>query len=322
MKVRAEIGLAIGALLSVQVATSFGAIALLSRMSPAIAQIIDENLYSIEAVDEMLMSLTLADADPAEGRERFERALARAESNITEPDEHGVLAAIRERFPAALAGDVEAQRATARYLQSLARINHASTRRMDAAAQSLGGAGAWAAALLGAVGFVLSGVAISRLTRTILRPTADLGATVSAFRQGDLHRRSQHVDMPHEFRIVAEALDDLLDSQQAPRRGGALRPASDTADGLERRALVHLLSQQATPALLVDTHGRVRAAGAGAMDLLADSAGEQDLLESLRGGPDRAPSDGRFAWTRLKGGYLCVVSDGGSASPEAGGDPS
>ena len=53
MHLRTEIGLSIAALLVVQLSTSFAAVGLLSRMSPAVERIVEENLHSEEAALDM-----------------------------------------------------------------------------------------------------------------------------------------------------------------------------------------------------------------------------------------------------------------------------
>lgn len=331
MRVRAEIGLAIGALLCVQVATSFGAIALLNRMSPAIAQILSENLYSLEAVDEMLAALISAERDPERAEERFVAALARARSNVTEPEEPKALEQIESHFRAALGGDREARDATVLSLESLAHVNHATTRRADAAARRLGGAGAWAVAFLGAFGSVLSAVVIARLTRKVLRPIAEIRETVAAFRDGDPHRRTSRGAMSPEFQEVAQALDDLLDGRG---EGGAplllsagAEPPERALGALERRALIRLLADLPHPTLLLDESGRIRAASPRALVLLDDDEAGRALLERIRRGPPAAgqvPSQGEgpgegeltLSWTPLEGGALCgLQTPPASASP-------
>jgi len=318
VRVRTEIGLAIGALLCVQVATSFGSIALLSRMSPAIARIMEENLYSLEAVEGMVVALSLAELDREGATREFEAALGRARSNVTEPEEPQILTAVVQRYRAALAGDPEARRATVKQLRELARINHASTRRADAAAQRMGMAGAWAAGLLGVVGFIFSGLAISRLTRNVLRPLTDIGETVAAFRDGDLHRRSRRTNVPVEFRDVATALDDLLDVRQAQAARDEVaaaegRPVLDPRE-VERRALLHLLSRQETPTLVIAAGGRVLAAGADALALLDHSERSARLMDLVKqGSHDGGAARDVLAWTDLGGsGFLCAVTDPGA----------
>ncbi len=321
MRVRAELGLAIGALLAVQVLTSFGAIALLSRMSPAIAQIVEENLYSIDAVEEMLAALALAQVDAAEAGRSFAGALERARSNITEDEEGPALEMIERHYEAALSGDAEARGRTVAGLRELARINYASTWHADQRAQRLGTAGAWAAVLLGAMGFVLSGVAIGRLVRRVVRPLADLRDTVSAFRGGDPHRRCRRPDAPVEFQEVAETLDDLLDAHHARERRDEAGDRGDAGalDALERRALLLLLGERGRPTLLVDAGGRVRAANPEGLSRL-DGSEEGALLRARLEARARgeSPEDDDLLCTPLEGGTLCTVARDPEVGPAGG----
>src|SRR5688572_804186 len=97
MRLADEIKLGVVGLLALQVVTSASAIALLTRMSPAIERIISENVASILAGAEMLGALAELPRDPAAEsarRTRFEEALLRARNNVTERDEPEILAAI------------------------------------------------------------------------------------------------------------------------------------------------------------------------------------------------------------------------------------
>ena len=57
MRIRDEIRLGVGTLLLVQILLMFAAVGLLSRMTPAIDQILEDNERSIHAVERMLVVL-------------------------------------------------------------------------------------------------------------------------------------------------------------------------------------------------------------------------------------------------------------------------
>jgi hypothetical protein len=59
MNLRREVVAAFAAMIVILLLTSFGAVGLFARMSPAIERIIQENGYSLEAGERMLASLAL-----------------------------------------------------------------------------------------------------------------------------------------------------------------------------------------------------------------------------------------------------------------------
>ncbi|HBP22235.1 MAG TPA: hypothetical protein DEA08_31190 [Planctomycetes bacterium] len=304
MRVAVEIRVAVGALLTLQVLTSFGAIGLLERMGPAIARILAENLYSLEATEELLAALGEAKVAPDRARDRFAGALERARANVTEPEESPILKRIEAEAPAALSGDERARQETVALVRELSRVNHASTHQADSAARELGHAGAWAAALLGAASFAFSVLVLRRLRRRVVGPLNELSDTAQAYRRGDLHRRTRRVDMSPAFTQVAEVLDELLDETMCP----ATREAApgEQPGRLEQGALLALLALDGRERVLLDEAGRVRAASAGALGRLDGSAAGEGLSEALRQVARGEEVEG-FRVQRLEGGAICEL---------------
>lgn len=246
MRLSTQAHVGIAALLAVQILTSVAGVALLGRMSPAVGDILEENVRSTEAVEEMLG--VLATGGPAE---RFDDALERARNNITEPEESELLddlAAHRARQdgvpgPAAVVT-----------LRELGEVNRRSMVRADDEARELGLAGAWAMALLGFCGFLVSLVVFRRVELQLLRPVVEIDAVLEAARSGDgLRRCTLDASFPQEGRLAAN-LNWLLDRQLETR---APRVSEDP--GL-RGALLATLDAHDGPALAGDAAGRLVAA--------------------------------------------------------------
>ena len=108
MRARQEISLSIGVLLVMQTALGFGAVGLLTRMSPAIGVILRENDASLAAVEGMLSVLTVPTPNET-AQARFRERLAFAEANITEAGERELLTVVRDRQAKALNGDTWAR---------------------------------------------------------------------------------------------------------------------------------------------------------------------------------------------------------------------
>lgn len=313
MRLADEIKLGVLGLLALQAVTSASAIALLTRMSPAIDRIITENVVSIVAGAEMLAALAELPRDAAgeAAREaRFREALGRAEKNLTEEGEHVEVAAIASNAAGALAPDPGARRRTVRAIERLIELNRASTHEADRGARRLGSAGAWAAVLLGATGLTVGLLGVRRLLRRLVVPLLDMTDTVNAFQRGERHRRSNRSGMPPELGEIAQAMDDLIDRAVAP----AGPPPAGANPGMERAALLLLLDRLPAPALMIDPVGRPLAAGQAALDRLAaeDGAAIRAELEKLpRLGDDQlAPG-----WKRAPLGGGSWLVELGAAPP-------
>lgn len=250
---RTETSLGVGMLLALQLITSFGAIGLLSRISPATDQILQENVYSLEAVEEMLALLALPDADPA----RFSAALARAEANITEESEALPLAILRSQHPGALRGDRAARQQTLQALQEVSAINRASMQAASQEAQRLGTSGAWAAAMLGFCSFLWSVQVYRRLRLRLEGPILAIDGVLRATHNGDSHRRCLHLEGPEEVIRIGHNLNILLDQARCPFPEESVE---------ERRALLTVLDQLPTAALLCHPERGTLAANQAALD--------------------------------------------------------
>ncbi|TXD38450.1 HAMP domain-containing protein [Lujinxingia vulgaris] len=286
MRVRTEITALLIALLSLQIMTSLGAIGLLSRMAPAIEQIIEENSYSIIAVEEMLVILGNTPVND-EDLERFDEAFTRASTNITESEERPAINTIERYHQAALSGDVQARAETTAALSELARINHASMARMDERAKRMGISGAWAAMILGVISVLLGLVFARRLLHRVVEPSEDFQATARAFASGDLLRRVHLDEPPPEFKDAARCMNTLLDEHQRLRHGEVPRPEGASAgtkmtlaEG-ERRLAIALLDDYAKPSALLDASGRVLATSRSALDLPAEARAQLKELDAI-----------------------------------------
>jgi len=213
--VRRELQLGLGALMLFEVVLCFGAIALFSRMAPAIERILQENVYSIEAAEEMLVVLALTADGPAgdDLRRRFQDALQAARDNTTEDEEVPVLNQIERNASRVLNGDRTALAATVEPLRRLVQINRDAMRRTHQEARRLGIAGAWAVVILAVAAFAVSFVVTQRVRSRILAPLDELQAVLRSTREGDSFRRCQLRDAPDELREAMRSINDLLDSR-------------------------------------------------------------------------------------------------------------
>lgn len=335
MNLRRELRLTLGTLVVLNLILSFGAIGLLSRMSPAIEQILEENVYSIAAAEEVLAELAQMDGVATQrSRQRMRDALSRASGNVTEHEEAPALRAVRQHLPDALDGVASARRTVVESLQEFIAVNREAMRRTDSEAQRLGRAGAWAAVFVGFSTFALGLVIGIRLRSRILWPLVELSEVLVDVRRGYNQRRCRERNAPLEIREVTRAVNELLDERLA-RGHDAARPDED----LEHEALSTLLRREPRPAVVVDRDGTIFRANAAALARLSEQDGEH-IREALRSLREPGPAEpgarendgddrpgGERAVTRLDGagfpidvlslgghGWLCVLgAETGSA---------
>ncbi|MEC9441257.1 MAG: hypothetical protein VYE40_09160 [Myxococcota bacterium] len=269
MKLRREARIGIGAIMVLQFALSMMTIALLSRMGPAIERILQENVRTEEAVEQMLAELSHAHTARAVPQE-FSHALERASNNITEEEEKPLLEIIARKHILAFSGDAAAREEVIEALRDLGEVNRRSMSRADNRAKRLGQTGAWAAALLGAIALGLCVVIYQQLRLRIELPIEELRRTTHSLRQGNLQARCPKSDAPAEIKQISRDIDWLLDhslrasAHEAPRERGE----SDL-----RRLLVYLLDAREEPIVVLDATGRRVASNRAALDMATPERG-------------------------------------------------
>jgi microcystin degradation protein MlrC len=209
MHLRKQSRAVFGLILALQLATSFGAIALLTRMGPAIAVVSEENVESLAAVEGMAAALALAPSDAA--RAAFLTQYQRADRNITEAGEVPLLKSIQADADAALNGDPLIRVRIIANLHQLAEVNRSALRQADAEAQRLARAGAWAAVILALAAFVLVRLVNIRVDRRFVMPILEIASALESVRQGNRYRRCSASSDSPEIQSIAENVNLLLD---------------------------------------------------------------------------------------------------------------
>lgn len=201
-----------GIVVAIQLATSFGAIFLLTRMGPAIATVAEENVESMVAIEAMLAAIAGFDSDAVE-RQSFFEALEAAERNVTETEEIPILGEIRAAAGGVFAGDTEARLLVVGLLRDLGEVNRNALERADREARRLADAGAWAAVFLTVLGFVFVLYVANRVDRRFVMPILEVSTALTRVRQGDPFRRcSVRSDSP-EIQGIADDVNRLLDDR-------------------------------------------------------------------------------------------------------------
>lgn len=271
-------GAGIGAMVALQVGVALLAVVLLTRMGPAIGKILEENVYSGEAVEQML-----AEVAAGSSREGFDDAFARAEANVTEPEEAPLLEAIASEREAAFSGDAAARGRMVTALRRLGAVNRASMTRADDEARRLGLAGAWAAALLSALALGLGVGVFRRLRARVELPIEAIQETTGAARAGNLQARAFVSDGPLELERIAADVNGILDAHMELERSKG-QPEPEEADVASwRRLTAWALDRAGEPAVVLDAAGARVAASLSALEVDAPTDGPGWVAEEVEG---------------------------------------
>lgn len=278
MRIDLEVGFSLGILLIMQLLTAFAAIALFNRMSPAVEEILQENVISHQAASDMLA--ILAGPVPDQRADAFALALEVAREHVTDPREQLMVDIIESRGAAALAGDLRANIEVVDALRHLTVINRELMQQANRVALQRGRAGAWTAVVLGISTFVIGATIYRRMRTRIERPMLEIDRTLLAVRAGEAIRRCAPLGGPREMQRVAQNVNWMLDRWMLQREHGS-------EDRL-RSSLLHLLDRYSTPMLLVEPTDGILAMNRSALELLDREERPADLLDRLRAGEELA----------------------------------
>lgn len=311
MRIRDEIRLGVGTLLLVQILLMFAAVGLLSRMTPAIGHILEDNERSIHAVERMLVVLAEPpSSEPsrlADRRQRFGLALEDARSNITDEREQPVIDQIDAQLDAGLAGDPAALAELRVELSKLGDINRDAMHDANAQAKRLGTAGAWVLVMLGMMGLALSVAVIRRFQGKLIQPVYELGAVLEACSDGDRHRRFNPADASVEFREVAQVVNALVGEHF-----GRLEKDWESVAKLDRSALLWLLDRRSDPTYVCGETGTLLAANHVGLDELRKRGGSE-LRDQIARACKGETVAGIVVEPLRDVGWVCTLAPGAAA---------
>ena len=203
------ITLSVWLLIVFNIVLAFGAVWSLQRMSPAISRIYERNVKSLSACEDMLLALTGEKVNMDE----FNRALSRADSNITEEGEEQAIKNIRQYIPGLADGSKGFRQLVTREVIALTNYNKKAILESARQTQKLRQAGAWGIVFASLLFFLVAIRQEQRLRRMLLLPLQEISDTVKAHMQGDKFRRC---NLPHtsgDMKKLLESINSLLDKQ-------------------------------------------------------------------------------------------------------------
>ena len=193
-------------------------IAVFSRMAPAITVIIDRNDRTLQACEDMLAILAMADPQGQltwPEQQTFRAALQRAKENITETQEPEALARVETRLAPLFAGNASARRQTVEAILRLAQINRDAMTLADRHAHHLGRNGAWGVVFMALATFLAGLIFLRSLTRRVITPLEEIHTVMNAQRNGDTMRRCTGVELAQDVAAVFTGINDMLDRQHS-----------------------------------------------------------------------------------------------------------
>lgn len=215
MKLAQSVRLGALFLIVLNLVMAFGSIWVFMRMAPAIETIIDRNEKSLHACEEMLSVLATMNSSQknhAESKEKFEIALGRATSNITEKEESIALDNVRKNYAQAFEANPEGIKQTVADILHLAEINRGAMVVADWKARQFVTAGAWGIVFMASVVFMIGMLFMQGMKRTLIRPLEEMHSVMLAIKNGDHIRRCTGPDAPRDIKVIYNGINELLDS--------------------------------------------------------------------------------------------------------------
>jgi len=300
MEFRREFVISYGIMIAMLLVMTLNAVLLASRMGPAIAEILDDNVTSIRGAVTVIELAARAPIRPPEERVAAATATATAiealRVNVTEAEETPVIELLAADAPRAANGELAALDPTLTAATSLVDINISAMERLGAEAQRLGAANAWAAVFAGVIAFLISRVIGRRLRGRIIAPIAELHEVLDRAHHGDHLRRCEAAGAAAELQQIMRDVNRLLDDRLLRER--AAPPPSERAAA--QAVLLALLDAEAAPCAVIDPAGELVAANQAMLARLAGPDG-LELREALRAGEgaaiaSRQPLAGDVGW--------------------------
>lgn len=219
MKLSNSVTIGAWILISLNLMLAFGAIWVFARMTPAIKLIVDQNLNSLQACEEMLASLaSSASATEKENQKTaFEVVLRSVSSYTRKTEEQKALKLISDNYRKAFEGDQGAVTNTVQGITRLGEINRIAMVRAYTNAKQYGDGGAWGVVFMASGVFFVGMLFMRSLKKILVGPLEEINEVLIAHRKGDLMRRCTGSDLSGNVKNVFIGINDLLDQTVATK---------------------------------------------------------------------------------------------------------
>lgn len=190
----------------------------LSRMAPAVQNIIHKNERSLDICEKMFVLLIKVTNNKDESQNKifdFEKLLELASKNITEENEEELIEQIKVYYKYALNGDIKALEKTVEKISSLSEINRNAINAADKVSKKFAVAGSWFV-VFWASGMFFLGMHYKRmLIKNLIHPLEEISAVLNANLIGDNFRRCSGHESSDDINDIYSKINLILDKKSA-----------------------------------------------------------------------------------------------------------
>ncbi|MEZ4742909.1 MAG: hypothetical protein R3B45_10760 [Bdellovibrionota bacterium] len=191
--------------IAINLLVGISAIFLVERIVPAIDEILQENVFSVQA--SMAMQVSISEED----QKKFWESFDKAKSNITLKGEKEIVEEVKSLAEQYWAGASEMKVETIKKVGELSSVNLRAMDQKDEEARFLGLAGAWALGFLVMISIALQLIARGRMLIRLMDPISELISVLEGYHKGNRLRRFVGTDATNEVKNGGMLLNKILD---------------------------------------------------------------------------------------------------------------
>ena len=200
MKLSHTIKICAVTLITMNLVVSFCTIWLFIRILPAIDLIVQNNISSIEAAENMLTTLSVIENEGTTKRDlqAFKIALNDAKNNITNEDEKIALGIINRSYRKAFENDISSRKEISRLKKEASQISMA---------------GAWGLVFMSLFMFFITLWFLRKLDKKLLVPTNEIYDVIKCYKNNEKFRRCKGTNLNRDIKFIFNGVNDLLDER-------------------------------------------------------------------------------------------------------------
>ena len=215
MKLSHTIKICAVTLITMNLVVSFCTIWLFIRILPAIDLIVQNNISSIEAAENMLTTLSVIENEGTTKRDlqAFKIALNDAKNNITNEDEKIALGIINRSYRKAFENDISSRKELRFAIDYLFQINRDELSRLKQEASQISMAGAWGLVFMSLFMFFITLWFLRKLDKKLLVPTNEIYDVIKCYKNNEKFRRCKGTNLNRDIKFIFNGVNDLLDER-------------------------------------------------------------------------------------------------------------
>lgn len=145
--------------------------------------------------------------------EEFEKNLAKAKNNITEPGEKEILDKIAENYQLAFSGNKKVEEETIDEIADLSRVNRVAMEQAGLHAKKIQTVGIWIIIFPSIFIWIIGLTLLARLKRTFIKPIQELNDVIFDYNRGNHMRRCPSYTVSKDLQKLYEGINRILDEK-------------------------------------------------------------------------------------------------------------